>query len=174
MRMGQQFIAPNDGLGRGSHCREIRIGDVYPTTHIFGRNELLPLPTVPSSLVKVYWRPMHRLERNTLHMRKHYNKLVRDHIPEIIRQHGEICQTKIMTESEFQQALRQKVVEEAQEVMQATTQSELIQELTDLYEVVEAILHTNNITLDALRTEQEQRRTTRGGFTQRIKLLWTE
>ena len=79
-----------------------------------------------------------------------------------------------MIESEFQLALRQKVVEEAQEVMQATIQSELVQELADLYEVVETILHTNNITPDALRTEQKRRRTTRGGFTQRIKLLWTE
>ena len=107
-------------------------------------------------------------------MRKHYNKLVRDSIPEIIRQHGDTCQTEVMTESEFQLALRQKIVEEAQEVMQTTTHSELVRELADLYEVVETLLQTNDITPDMLRTEQEQRRTTRGGFTQRIKLLWTE
>lgn len=107
-------------------------------------------------------------------MRKRYNKLVRDNIPAIIRLHGDTCQTEIMTESEFQLALRQKVVEEAQEVMQTTTQSELVQELVDLYEVVDMLLHTNGITPAMLRTEQGQRRATRGGFTQRIKLLWTE
>ena len=107
-------------------------------------------------------------------MRKQYNKLVRDNIPDIIRQHGDICQTEIMTESEFQLALRQKVFEEVQEVMQATTQLGLVQELADLYEVVDTLLQTNNIALDMLRTEQERRLTTRGGFTQRIKLLWTE
>ncbi len=107
-------------------------------------------------------------------MRKHYNKLVRDNIPEIIHQHGDTCQTEIMTESEFQLALRQKIVEEAQEAMQATTQVELVRELADLYEVVETILQTNNIPLDMLQTEQERRRARRGSFAQRIKLLWTE
>ncbi len=107
-------------------------------------------------------------------MRKPYNKLVRDNIPAIIRQHGDTCQIEIMTESEFQRALRQKIVEEAQEVMQTTTHSELVSELADLYEVVETLLHTNDITTDILRTEQERHRATRGGFMQRIKLLWTE
>ena len=107
-------------------------------------------------------------------MRKQYNKLVRDNIPDIIRQHGDVYQTEIMSASEFQLALRQKIVEEAQEVLQATTQSELVQELADLYEVVEALLRTNDTTPDALHIEQERRRTARGGFTQRIKLLWTE
>ncbi len=107
-------------------------------------------------------------------MRKLYNKLVRDNIPAIIRQHGDTCQTEIMTESEFQLALRQKIVEEAQEVMKTTAHSELVSELADLYEVVETLLQTNNITTDMLQTEQEHRRATRGGFMQRIKLLWTE
>ena len=107
-------------------------------------------------------------------MRNTYNKLVRDNIPEIIRQHGDTCQTETMTESEFQWALRQKVVEEAQEVMQATTHSNLVQELADLYEVVDMLLQTNDITPDMLRTEQERRRVTLGSFAQRIKLLWTE
>ena len=112
--------------------------------------------------------------RNTAHMRKQYNKLVRDNIPKIIRQHGDTCQTEIMSESEFQLALRHKVVEEAQEVMQAATHSELVKELADLYEVVETLLQINDITHSMLRTEQEHHHATRGGFTQRIKLLWTE
>ncbi len=103
-----------------------------------------------------------------------YNKLVRDAIPEIIRQHGDTCQTEAMTEAEFQLALRQKLVEEAQEAVQATTEGDLITELADLYEVVDTLLQTNSITTDLVRTEQERRREERGGFAQRIKLLWTE
>ena len=107
-------------------------------------------------------------------MRKVYNKLVRDRIPEIIRQHGDMCQIETMTETEFQVALRQKVVEEAEEVMQAMTKRELLKELADLYEVVEMLLQSNNITIDMVRIEQEQRHKERGGFTHHTKLLWTE
>ena len=107
-------------------------------------------------------------------MRKHYNKLVRDNTPDIIRQHGDTCQAEIMTESEFQLALRHKIVEEAQEVIQATTYGDTLKELADLYEVIDTLLDTNNISIDTLRMEQERRRAKRGSFTRRIKLLWTE
>ncbi len=107
-------------------------------------------------------------------MQKRYNKLVRDHIPDIIQQHGDTCKTEIMTEVEFQQALRQKLVEEAQEVVQADTQYELIKELAYLYEVIDTLMQHSNITVDMVKAEQERRRSERGGFTQRIKLLWTE
>ena len=107
-------------------------------------------------------------------MRKVYNKLVRDYIPDIIRRHGDTCETEIMTDVEFQQALRQKLVFEAQEAMQTETQQELITELADLYEVIDTLLHHSNISLDTLKSVQEQRRSERGSFSQRIKLLWTE
>ncbi len=107
-------------------------------------------------------------------MRKTYNKLVRDHIPDIIRWHGDTCNTETMTEIEFTQALRQKLVEEAQEVVQAGTQQEMITELADLYEVLDTLMQYSNISLDTVKSAQELRRSERGGFSQRIKLLWTE
>ncbi|MCI0711669.1 MAG: nucleoside triphosphate pyrophosphohydrolase [Chloroflexi bacterium] len=57
--------------------------------------------------------------------RREYNKLVRDNIPEIIAANG--------------QALRQKLVEEAQEVLQAKP-DELVNELADVYEVLDALI----------------------------------
>jgi predicted house-cleaning noncanonical NTP pyrophosphatase (MazG superfamily) len=107
-------------------------------------------------------------------MRKAYNKFVRDHIPDIIRHNGDTCGTEAMTNIEFQQALRQKLVEEAQEVVQAATSQELITELADLYEVIDTLLHYSNMSLDTVKSVQERRRSERGGFSQRIKLLWTE
>ncbi len=107
-------------------------------------------------------------------MRRVYNKLVRDHIPAIIQQHGDISETEIMTEVEFQQALRQKLVEEAQEVIQANSQYEIIKELADLHEVIDTLMQHSDITMDMIKAEQERRCSERGGFTQRTKLLWTE
>ena len=52
-------------------------------------------------------------------MRKEYDKLVRDRIPEIIRQDGRQCGVEVMPEDEYVQALKDKLVEEAKEAAAA-------------------------------------------------------
>jgi predicted house-cleaning noncanonical NTP pyrophosphatase (MazG superfamily) len=106
-------------------------------------------------------------------MRKKYNKLVRDRIPEIIRRHGSECEVMEMSESEYHQALREKLIEEAQEAATAEPQ-ELVTELADLYEVIDTIMNVCDIDRDLVLAEQEKRRIERGGFTRRIRLLWTQ
>jgi predicted house-cleaning noncanonical NTP pyrophosphatase (MazG superfamily) len=106
-------------------------------------------------------------------MRKEYHKLVRDKIPEIIQQSGLKCETLTLSESEYRQALRQKVVEEAQEVA-AADEENLITELADIYEVIDGIVETYGINRELIIAEQMRRRNERGGFQKRIKLLWTE
>ena len=49
-----------------------------------------------------------------------HNKLIRDHIPEIIRRNNLQCDITTMNEEEFRQALRAKLQEEAQEVAEAS------------------------------------------------------
>ncbi|MFB2939335.1 nucleotide pyrophosphohydrolase [Aerosakkonemataceae cyanobacterium BLCC-F154] len=106
-------------------------------------------------------------------MRKEYHKLVRDKIPEIIQQSGLKCETLTLAESEYREALRQKVVEEAQEIAVAEEQN-LITELADIYEVIDTIIETYGINRELIIAEQIRRRNERGGFQKRIKLLWTE
>ncbi|MGA9380081.1 MAG: nucleoside triphosphate pyrophosphohydrolase [Phormidium sp.] len=106
-------------------------------------------------------------------MRKEYHKLVRDKIPQIIQQSGLKCETLTLSESEYRQALRQKVVEEAQEVATADEEN-LITELADIYEVIDGIIETYGINRELIIEEQIRRRNERGGFQKRIKLLWTE
>jgi predicted house-cleaning noncanonical NTP pyrophosphatase (MazG superfamily) len=106
-------------------------------------------------------------------MVQRYNKLVRDHIPAIIEAEGRQCATEIMNETDYIQALLQKLLEEAQEVAEATVDKRVI-ELADLYEVVDAILTSHSLQEADIREIQAQRRKERGGFVQRIKLLWTE
>jgi len=43
-----------------------------------------------------------------------------------------------------------------------------------VYEVLDAILTLNDIDEQTVRNRQQQRQTDRGGFVQRIKLLWAE
>jgi predicted house-cleaning noncanonical NTP pyrophosphatase (MazG superfamily) len=106
-------------------------------------------------------------------MRHTYNKLVRDHIPEIINAEGRECATEVMSEEDYAQALLDKLVEEAEEVRIATPEKRAT-ELADLLEVFDALLQAQNLNLEEVKTIQERRRAERGGFVQRLKLLWTE
>src|SRR5688500_9445755 len=105
-------------------------------------------------------------------MRKHYNKLVRDRIPELIAQHNKQFEVSILSESEYRQALLAKLVEEAQEVAQAS-RAELTVELADLYEVIDSILQANDSDRSTVQFIQDERRSSRGGFTYRILLRWS-
>lgn len=105
--------------------------------------------------------------------RKTYNKLVRDRIPEIIVADGRQCATKIMDENECRQALLAKLVEEAQEVADADA-GDMVKEIADLYEVIDALLIAFDLNKDIALATQKKRREERGGFEKRIKLLWTE
>lgn len=105
-------------------------------------------------------------------MGKEYHKLVRDRIPEIIRQSGIECETAVLSDAEYCQALRQKLIEEAAEVAEASAE-DLIAELADLYEVIDALMACCDISGDRILDAQAKRRETRGGFAQKIMLLRT-
>jgi len=100
-----------------------------------------------------------------------YNKLVRDRVPEIISQSGKQFAVKEMTQSEFHQALRDKLCEEAEELRVAEAE-DLIAELADIYEVIDTLLKVYGIAEADIRACQLKKRSERGGFEQRINLLW--
>ena len=105
-------------------------------------------------------------------MEKEYHKLVRDRIPEIIRESGTECEFVILSEAEYRQALLQKLIEEAGEAAEAH-EDDLVAELADLYEVIDAVMASFGISGDQLFAEQMKRREARGGFAQKIMLLRT-
>jgi len=96
-------------------------------------------------------------------MRHNYNKLVHDHIPEIIQNSGKRCSVEIMTELEYRQALLEKLVEEALEARQASAE-EFVAEIADLQEVIAAILNAWQISPELVRQVQYQRQVERGSF----------
>jgi predicted house-cleaning noncanonical NTP pyrophosphatase (MazG superfamily) len=105
--------------------------------------------------------------------KKLYNKLIRDKIPEIITHSNRQMEVTTLTASEFEDALRDKLVEEATEAKDADA-SHLIIELADMQEVMQALMRLHSITSEMLQREQEQRRLERGGFERRLKLIWAE
>ncbi|NEP86503.1 MAG: nucleoside triphosphate pyrophosphohydrolase [Okeania sp. SIO2C2] len=106
-------------------------------------------------------------------MPQKYNKLVRDRIPEIIRKSGLDCETITLSETEYRQALREKLIEEAQEAATASN-ADLAIEIADLLEVVDALLKSYGISHNQITLERDQKRATKGDFEQKIMLLWTK
>ena len=106
-------------------------------------------------------------------MRTEHNKLVRDKIPDIIRTSGNQCETTTLSNLDYIEALKQKLVEEAKEVATASPKN-LPQELADVMEVMYALMAAAGIEPEKVREIKKYKRSRRGGFNNRIKLLWTE
>ena len=106
-------------------------------------------------------------------MRQEHNKLIRDRIPEIIRQAGRECEVKTMSQLEYHQALLDKLVEEAKEAAQ-TNSDDLVEELADIYEVIDTILDNLEIDKGLVLARQKQKRQEKGGLNNKLRLLWTE
>jgi len=99
-----------------------------------------------------------------------YKKLVRDKIPEIISANGETPITKILSDIEYKLELEKKLIEEAQEVINASGH-ERLEELADLLEVMIAIAKLEKSDLRSIKQIQEEKRSKRGGFDKKIYLI---
>lgn len=106
-------------------------------------------------------------------MRKNYNKLVRDQIPQIIRSEGRACASETMDSDEYRRALLEKLVEEANEVANATSET-LATELADVLEVIDTVIKVYGFSPEEIKSMQMERRIKRGSFEKKLKLIWTD
>lgn len=77
----------------------------------------------------------------------------------------------MLDEAAFREALREKLVEEAREAALATANEDLIAELADLREVMEAIIAAYGLSEEEIKLVQARRRDERGGFRSKLRLL---
>jgi len=101
---------------------------------------------------------------------KVYNKLIRDRIPEIIKKDGNTADIIILSEESFNQAIKQKLIEEATEVANAQTRDDILGELADLQEVMDTIKQMYNINTLEVNTIQAVKALQRGKFEKRLFL----
>lgn len=95
------------------------------------------------------------------------NKLWRDKMPQKSETTGSIIHIKKLNDTEFDQELRIKLLEEAAEVQAAQSKEDLIGELADVYEVIDTICSLHAISKEEIQAVQTQKRTERGGFMER-------
>ena len=102
-------------------------------------------------------------------MEKTYNKLVRDNIPNIIKNNGETPIIRILTNEEYKQELEKKLYEEYQEVLESSGEDR-IEELADLLEVIKSLAKLENKDLDDIINVANQKNSKRGSFNEKIFL----
>lgn len=95
-----------------------------------------------------------------------YNKLVRDYIPDIIKENGACPVTEILGDNEFKAMLDKKLVEEVEEYLK----DDNVEELADIMEVLLAILRFKNITTLEFGNVVKDKKDKKGGFERRIFL----
>ena len=97
---------------------------------------------------------------------KHYDKLVRDRIPEIIESDGKTCVTEVLSTEQYLQKLDAKLNEELAEYQE----SKSLEELADLLEVMQAVVKARGWTLEELEQVRADKASKRGGFEVRLLL----
>ena len=100
---------------------------------------------------------------------KAYNKLVRDFIPNVIQRNGKMCDTTILSEDAYINALDKKLQEETSEYLESKSQ----EEIADILEVLRAIAVARGYDWDEIETIREDKKMAKGGFEKRIFLMTT-
>ena len=90
-------------------------------------------------------------------MKKTYNKLVRDKIPEIIRNNGEIPKIRILNDEEYKEVIE-------------SNSTDRLEELADLLEVINALANLENKDLSDIIEIANNKSKKRGAFKEKIFL----
>lgn len=98
-----------------------------------------------------------------------YNKLVRDKIPEIIEAGGREAVYETLGDQDYLNFLKAKLIEEVTEF----NDSESLEELADIGEVMHAILDYKGISLEQFQKARQEKLEKRGGFKRRLLLKET-
>lgn len=104
-------------------------------------------------------------------MKRIHNKLVRDKVPQIIKENKQIPTVRKLNEEDFVNELLRKLEEEIQEVIGARNdKNELIMEIGDVYEVIDAIIDLYKLDKNLILELQKKKKQERGGFEEKIYL----
>lgn len=102
---------------------------------------------------------------------KKYNKIVRDRIPEVIRQNNKTCEVSFVDDKTAIEYLVKKISEEAKEFEESGYDKK---ELADLYEVVDAVRDKLKIKNSQISQIRRKKAKERGIFNNNIVLKSVE
>jgi predicted house-cleaning noncanonical NTP pyrophosphatase (MazG superfamily) len=100
-----------------------------------------------------------------------HNKLVRDHMKQIIIEAGRKPVMKTLDHEEYITELRKKSEEELQEYLTAKTDEEALEELADLLEVIHALAKVHDSSIEEVEKIRVAKKEKRGGFSDKVYLF---
>lgn len=100
-------------------------------------------------------------------LRFRVDKLIRDRLPQIMRDQGLAVFERRLDNAEFERRLRDKLIEECAEAARAAP-SDLLEELADIAEVLLALAQLHGWSRQDLEAARLAKRAERGGFDARI------
>lgn len=100
-----------------------------------------------------------------------YNKLIRDKIPQIIKNNGKTPTTRILPEDEYIKEICNKTQEELTEYLEAGTKEHKLEELSDLLELINALAEQEGTTLEEINNIRKKKAEERGAFQNRTFLI---
>jgi predicted house-cleaning noncanonical NTP pyrophosphatase (MazG superfamily) len=101
---------------------------------------------------------------------KEYNKLIRDRIVEAIEKDGRKAIVQTLDEIAYGEELKKKLVEEVGEMLNAVGES-VIEEMADVYEVLEHLLDVYGISEEDLLIAKAKKAQIKGKFRKRLFLV---
>jgi predicted house-cleaning noncanonical NTP pyrophosphatase (MazG superfamily) len=102
-------------------------------------------------------------------------KLIRDKIPEIMKLKGQNPIIKIIeTDKQYFFFLKEKLLEEANELIEAChlkSKNKAEEEIADILEVIETLIDFKKLNVQEVLNKKKLKKKSRGGFSKRILLL---
>ncbi|MDP2814969.1 MAG: nucleoside triphosphate pyrophosphohydrolase [Erysipelotrichaceae bacterium] len=101
---------------------------------------------------------------------KEYNKLIRDRVVESVEKDGRNAITRKLDTQEYTDELKKKLLEEVNELLNAHGDA-IIEEMADVYEVLEHLLAVYEIKEDDLLIVKAKKAQIKGKFKKRLFLI---
>jgi predicted house-cleaning noncanonical NTP pyrophosphatase (MazG superfamily) len=109
-----------------------------------------------------------------VHRRFYFNKMIRDHLPQMMQNTGINVVGHTMNEDEYVQRLKVKLVEEADELRTALTPKDVAEEIGDVLEVLKALAEHHHLDMSQVVALAEQKTAEKGGFSNPLCIDYIE
>ena len=96
--------------------------------------------------------------------RYQFNKLIRSKLPARMIREGVTINGKQLCDEDYIVQLKNKIVEEANEVSDAVTKENLTAELADVVEVIHALAKASDVTIEEIEAARLEKRAVNGHF----------
>lgn len=96
------------------------------------------------------------------------SKLVRDKLPAIYKSFGQKALTRKLSKAQLSKALVDKIIEETSEITDQTSKPELIEEISDIQQVIDDLKLLHGISDSEVTEVQAKKKAKKGGFSQGV------